>query len=122
MLASGELRSSRISNVYSYFLTLPTNFRLPVEPFWAAVVFIDISGFSSLASDLQKEEEGENPLMSPGGKGAGSGAENLTAFLNYTLRQLIDVVLLHGGDIVKFAGDAMIVVFRPTDENGKGTR
>ncbi|GMH61164.1 hypothetical protein TL16_g03198 [Triparma laevis f. inornata] len=95
--------------------------RLPVEPFWAAVVFIDISGFSSLASDLQKEEVQTN-LMSPGpSRRAGSGAENLTAFLNHTLRGLIDVVLLHGGDIVKFAGDAMIVIWRVEDGQGKGT-
>ena len=52
--------------------------------------------------------------MSPtlGKGGLGSGAEHLTAFLNDTLRKLISIVLLHGGDIVKFAGDAMIVIWR----------
>lgn len=28
--------------------------------------------------------------------------------------QVIDLVLLHGGDVSKFAGDAMLVVFAPT--------
>ncbi len=42
----------------------------------------------------------------------GTGAENLTKFLNNTLRQLIEIILAHGGDIVKFAGDAMIVIWQ----------
>ena len=38
-----------------------------MEPFWAAVVFIDISGFSSLASELQAGEEGEGIFFFEGG-------------------------------------------------------
>ena len=35
------------------------------ESFWAAGIFIDISGFSSLASDLNKTETGEKKHMGP---------------------------------------------------------
>ena len=32
--------------------------------------------------------------------------------MNNTLRRLIDIVLLYDGDIVKFAGDAMIIIWK----------
>ena len=45
------------------------NSRQKSESFWAAGVFIDISGFSSLASDLNKAEQGEVGLEWRFGKG-----------------------------------------------------
>jgi class 3 adenylate cyclase len=84
--------------------------RMECETFWAACAFVDISGFSSLASDLQSAEDISKKAHRGGMHGR--GAESLTKFLNNTLRQLIEVILNHGGDIVKFAGDAMIVVWR----------
>jgi hypothetical protein len=40
-----------------------TSQRLDSESFWAAGVFIDISGFSSLASELNKAEAGEDDKL-----------------------------------------------------------
>ncbi|CAM9169726.1 unnamed protein product, partial [Phaeothamnion confervicola] len=40
---------------------------------------------------------------------AGSAAELLTAYLNHILSSLCTVIRKHGGDILKFAGDAIIV-------------
>lgn len=35
---------------------------------------------------------------------------------------MIDLLLLYGGDVEKFAGDCMIVVFAPTQLEAQGTR
>jgi adenylate cyclase len=51
----------------------------------------DIAGFSAL---LQRME-----------------AEELVVFLNHYFERMIDVVLAHGGNIDKFQGDGMLVVF-----------
>eukprot|EP00752_Nemacystus_decipiens_P009643 g8614.t1 len=53
----------------------------------------------------------------------GSAAERLTDYLNYILgnipsRLLTDTVEMHGGDILKFAGDAIIVCWSPSRELG----
>uniref|UniRef100_K3WME2 Guanylate cyclase domain-containing protein n=1 Tax=Globisporangium ultimum (strain ATCC 200006 / CBS 805.95 / DAOM BR144) TaxID=431595 RepID=K3WME2_GLOUD len=41
----------------------------------------------------------------------GVAVETLTKTLNQTLEPVIDVILQHGGDIIKFAGDAIIVLW-----------
>ena len=68
--------------------------------FWGAVVFVDVSGFTKLSEALSKEH------------GAVVGAELLNEYINSFFEQLIDVVLASGGDIIKFAGDAMQVIWR----------
>ena len=40
------------------------------------------------------------------------GAEQLTRIINRYFQRMIDVIRRHGGDVVKFAGDAMLVLFR----------
>ncbi len=51
----------------------------------------DIAGFSRLSQSM--------------------GAEELVEFLNDYFRRMIEVVLAHGGNIDKFQGDGMLVVF-----------
>jgi adenylate cyclase len=51
----------------------------------------DIAGFSALSQRLEAEE--------------------LVDFLNHYFERMIDVVLAHGGNIDKFQGDGMLVVF-----------
>lgn len=68
-----------------------------VERFPAAAMLADISGFTSLAERLAA-------------KGS-AGAEDLSGALNAYFGPLIDLVHRHGGDVVKFAGDALIVVW-----------
>ena len=62
-----------------------------------AVLFADISGFTSLTERLAR-------------KGA-VGAEELTAALNRYFGELIDIVSDFGGDVLKFAGDALLATF-----------
>ncbi len=71
--------------------------------FLAATVFADISGFTPLAE----------ALASSGGV---RGAEELTAILNRVFEALITTVENHGGQVVKFGGDALSLIW-PCDEN-----
>lgn len=68
----------------------------------AAVMLADISGFTALTERLAK-------------RGA-IGAEQLNRHLNAYFRQMIDVIYRHGGDIIKFAGDAVLAMWPATRE------
>ena len=63
----------------------------------AAVLFVDISGFTALTELLAQ-------------KGA-IGVEELTTHLNAYFGQLIELIIAHKGDIFKFAGDAMLAIW-----------
>ena len=81
-------------------LTTPT-----AQSFPAAVLFADISGFTALTEHLAQ-------------KGP-AGAEELTQHLNTYFGQLIDLITTYGGDIVKFAGDALIALWPILDNTGQ---
>jgi class 3 adenylate cyclase len=72
------------------------------EQFAAAVLFADISGFTALTERLARTGPG--------------GVEELTELLNGCFGQLVQLVVDHGGDVVKFAGDALLALW-PTGEN-----
>jgi class 3 adenylate cyclase len=63
-----------------------------------AVLIADISGFSRLADRL----DAMGPL----------GAETLARILDASFSSLIGTIHAHGGDVLRFAGDALIVAFR----------
>lgn len=67
------------------------------EAWPAAVLFADIVGFTALTERLA--EQGP------------AGAETLTHILNDYFGQLINLITWHGGDVVKFAGDALLAVW-----------
>ncbi|MEB3230657.1 MAG: adenylate/guanylate cyclase domain-containing protein, partial [Leptolyngbyaceae bacterium] len=69
-----------------------------------AVMFADISGFTALTERLAQ--------LGP------AGAEVLTELVNTLLGQLIDLVNEYGGDVIKFAGDALLC-FWSTDIHGE---
>jgi class 3 adenylate cyclase/tetratricopeptide (TPR) repeat protein len=71
------------------------------EIFPAAILFADISGFTALTERLAQK----GPV----------GAEELTQHLNTYFGQLIELITQHGGDIVKFAGDALIAIWPALD-------
>lgn len=88
-----------------------------------AVLFADASGFTKLTELLakgQSKEEAAKGGGSSGGnsQGAGKGAEILCQILNAFYKELVDIVVAHGGDIIKFAGDAVTVVWFVTDSEG----
>ncbi|MEO8385106.1 MAG: adenylate/guanylate cyclase domain-containing protein, partial [Betaproteobacteria bacterium] len=74
------------------------------ERFPAALLFADVSGFTSLTERLAA--------------GGPAGTEHLTQILNLYFGRIIDIVEYWGGDVVKFAGDALIVLWPAPDGAG----
>ena len=72
------------------------------EQFVTAVLFADISGFTALTERLAQTGPG--------------GVEELTELLNGCFGDLVQLVVDHGGDVVKFAGDALLALW-PADED-----
>jgi class 3 adenylate cyclase/tetratricopeptide (TPR) repeat protein len=73
------------------------------ERFPAALLMADLSGFSALAERFSR-------------RGA-RGAEDLKDLLNLVFGRLVDLVDAHGGNILKFAGDATLALW-PASEDG----
>ena len=89
----------------------PSPIKSPLaEEIQAAVLFADISGFTLLTERLAEK---------------GPPGWNSSRILNEYFGQLIDIIHNYGGDVVKFAGDAVIavwpVVSNSVPEEGSGT-
>ena len=69
------------------------------QSFRSIVMFADISGFTMLTETLSK--------IGP------EGAEVIAFALNRYMELLVKEIMRCGGDILKFAGDAMIIVWPP---------
>ncbi|NJK41718.1 MAG: adenylate/guanylate cyclase domain-containing protein [Acaryochloridaceae cyanobacterium SU_2_1] len=67
----------------------------------AAILFIDISGFTRLTETLVQSGP--------------AGLEELSLVLNAYFSQMIDLILGEGGDVLKFAGDALLAIW-PCEE------
>ncbi|MGB8983869.1 MAG: adenylate/guanylate cyclase domain-containing protein, partial [Anaerolineales bacterium] len=76
----------------------PSPIESPVaEELQAAILFADISGFTLLTERMAQRGP--------------TGVETLARILNEYFGQLIDIIHAYGGDVVKFAGDAVIAVW-----------
>jgi class 3 adenylate cyclase len=69
------------------------------QEFATTVMFADISGFTSLSEEMMKEGR--------------DGVEGVAKYLNAYFGQMVRIIASEGGDVFKFAGDAMIVVWTP---------
>jgi class 3 adenylate cyclase len=65
----------------------------------AAVLFVDISGYSRITAAI-----------------AHKGAHVISAAVNAYLSRLLKIIYQHGGDVVKFAGDAILVVWEGNEQ------
>jgi len=74
------------------------------DNFPSVVLFADISGFTALTEKL--------------GERGPAGVETLARILNDYFGKMIDVIDEYGGDVVKFAGDALIVIWRIPSDSG----
>jgi class 3 adenylate cyclase len=81
-----NLSSQRGCVKYPYFETIE-----------AAVLFADISGYTALTELLVSQGV--------------SGTERLTQYLNEYFSRIIGIISNFGGDVVKFAGDALVVIW-----------
>jgi predicted ATPase/class 3 adenylate cyclase len=68
----------------------------------AAVLFADITGFTSLAEGLTRQGP--------------AGTETLSQMLNEYFGLLTALINVHGGDVLKFAGDALVAVWMAADQ------
>src|SRR6476659_6414990 len=63
----------------------------------AAMLFADISGFTAMTEQLLQQGP--------------QGLEQITEILNSYFGRLIALIGAHGGDVVKFAGDAVLALW-----------
>ena len=98
-LALTELLASYVPKlIQNRVIANPSPIEAPVaEDLQAAILFADISGFTLLTERMAE-------------KGP-TGVEVLARVLNEYFGQLIDIIHDYGGDVVKFAGDAVIAVW-----------
>src|SRR5678816_4794819 len=103
-LALTELLASYVPKlIQNRVIANPTPIEAPVaEVLQTAVLFADISGFTLLTERMAE-------------KGP-TGVESLARILNEYFGQLIDIIHDYGGDVVKFAGDAVIAVWNITSD------
>ena len=74
-----------------------------LDRFAGAVLLADISGFTALSESLARRGD--------------VGAEDLTRCLNVYFGRLIDLIVEQGGDVVKFAGDALLAVWTADEDD-----
>ncbi len=72
------------------------------------VVFVDISGFTKLSEGLAKHGT--------------VGAEELTATIGTCFVALLDLAVAHGGRLLKFGGDALLLYFSGPAHEARGCR
>ncbi len=101
---SHELARFVPASVLAQTLQSPRPLAAPLHArFPAAVLFADISGFTRLSERL--------------GEQGARGVEELTRILNTYFSRLIEIIHAHGGDVAKFAGDALLAVWRADDDS-----
>ncbi len=92
---------------FTSYVPVLTLRRFPADPhpleapeqdrFPAALLFADISGFTALTERFAQHGP--------------AGAEELFDLLNSYFGPMIALISAHGGDVVKFAGDALIALW-----------
>ncbi|XP_054667428.1 adenylate cyclase type 10-like [Grus americana] len=74
--------------------------RVPIQNIVGVLLFADISGFTALTEKFTQRS------------GTARGTDELVQTLNYYLCDVLEEMLIFGGDILKFAGDAVLVLWR----------
>ena len=71
-----------------------------IERFHGALLFVDISGFTVLSQRLP--------------------VDALRLHINAYFKKILDIIFKYGGDVVKFAGDALFIIWQtPVSSLGK---
>lgn len=71
------------------------------QEFDATLCFVDISGFTNLSEKLARRGR--------------IGAEELTGVLNFVFGRMLELTYLQGGSLLKFGGDALLLMFSGYD-------
>ena len=94
------LASCCCNEVLRHFVENPAPLQEPLSgTFPCACLWLDISGFTPLAEALSSQDKR-------------GGADQLASIINAYFNQLIGRILEHGGDVLKFCGDALLCMFR----------
>jgi len=103
MLTALKILASYLPHLLTHRIAAdPQRITAPVmERLETVALFADISGFTRLTERLSQEGP--------------EGAEELSRLLNAYFGQLIDLIHKHGGDVVKFAGDALLANWPVTE-------
>src|SRR5919206_3737530 len=72
------------------------------------LAFVDISGFTAMSERLS-------------GLGK-AGAEEVTDVMNRTFSALLEVAYSHGGGLLKFGGDALLLLFSDSEHGGRAAQ
>ncbi len=97
--ATGETVATLVPELAVELSGAPGNIHRAVE---GSMLSADISGFTALSEKLADR-----------GK---SGAEEITRLLNECFTRLIDAAYEYGGQVLKFGGDALLILFRGQDD------
>uniref|UniRef100_K7GIP2 Adenylate cyclase 10 n=1 Tax=Pelodiscus sinensis TaxID=13735 RepID=K7GIP2_PELSI len=71
-----------------------------IESFDGVLLFADISGFTALTEKFSMDTSLDR------------GADQLTQTLNHYVGDIVEEVLIYGGDILNFAGDALLALWK----------
>ncbi|CAM5134261.1 unnamed protein product [Eretmochelys imbricata] len=71
-----------------------------IESFDGVLLFVDISGFTALTEKFSMDTSLDR------------GADQLTQTLNHYVGDIVEQVLIYGGDILNFAGDALLALWQ----------
>lgn len=80
-------KSQKPNEIKNTFACIPS-----VERFHAAMLFVDISGFTALSQQLNVDE--------------------LRIHINGYFKKILDLVFKYNGEVVKFAGDALFIIWQ----------
>jgi hypothetical protein len=93
------LRQQLISSSYNNLTSESTVFNreitsciATIQRFHCALLFVDISGFTVLSQKLNVDQ--------------------LRTFINSYFKKIIDIVDKYSGDVIKFAGDALFIIWK----------
>ncbi|MBK5266740.1 MAG: tetratricopeptide repeat protein [Acidimicrobiia bacterium] len=73
------------------------------------LIFADVSGFTALSDRLAIEM----------GRG---GSEKVTSVMNEAFAELVEIVFLEHGDLLRFGGDALVALFTEEHHSGRACR
>ena len=104
----GYLPSIVIKSILDETITSSTVMPASIPMKKVVSLFADISGFTKLSESFSKVGR--------------TGSEFLAFCLNRYMEQLINVIGNNGGDIFKFAGDALLVIWPEEDEKDESKR
>lgn len=104
----GYLPSIVIKNILDDTISSSTVMPASIPMKKVVSLFADISGFTKLSESFSKVGR--------------TGSEFLAFCLNRYMEQLINVIGNNGGDIFKFAGDALLVIWPEEDEKDETKR